>query len=192
MSADPAPIAAINDLRLRAIAEPSVAIKSYSMPSPHTEGPDHMRSFFILAIGTASLLSSAALAQTAQPTAESTTSTATATTTTVTPTSWRTQEAAGQWRASKMIGLNVYNSVSEKIGTISELIVDESGKLNAVVVGAGGFLGIGERDVAVPYSQMEWSYQPVASSGIGAPPTTTGAGNSENARNYSDNRARAL
>ena len=151
-----------------------------------------MRSSFILAIGTASLLSSAALAQTAQPTAESTTSTATATTTTVTPTSWLTQEAAGQWRASKMIGLNVYNSVSEKIGTISELIVDESGKLNAVVVGAGGFLGIGERDVAVPYSQMEWSYQPVASSGIGAPPTTTGAGNSENAGTYPDNRAGAI
>jgi hypothetical protein len=46
---------------------------------------------------------------------------------------------------SKIIGHNVYNTVSEKIGTISELIVDESGKLNAVVVGAGGFLGIGEQ-----------------------------------------------
>jgi sporulation protein YlmC with PRC-barrel domain len=102
-----------------------------------------------------------------------------------------TEEATGQWRASKMIGLNVYNSVSEKIGTISELIVDQSGKLEALVVGAGGFLGIGERDVAVPYSQIEWSYRPVASSGIATPSTTTGAAstasqNLENTRSYPD------
>jgi sporulation protein YlmC with PRC-barrel domain len=143
-----------------------------------------MRSSFILAIGTASLMSSVAFAQTVElkfaPTA-----------TNVATTKWMTEEATGQWRASKMIGLNVYNSVSEKIGTISELIVDQSGKLEAVVVGARGFLGIGERDVAVPYSQIEWSYQPAASSGIGIPSTTTGAAStasqsSENTRSYPD------
>ena len=150
-----------------------------------------MRSSFILAIGTASLMSSVAFAQTVEPKSGPTATTVTATTTNVTTTKWLTEEATGQWRASKMIGLNVYNSVSEKIGTISELIVDQSGKLEAVVVGAGGFLGIGERDVAVPYSQIEWSYQPVASSGIGTPSTTTGAAstasqNSENTRSYPD------
>jgi sporulation protein YlmC with PRC-barrel domain len=106
-----------------------------------------MRSSFILAIGTASLMSSVAFAQTVEPKFAPTA-------TNVTTTKWMTEEATGQWRASKMIGLNVYNSVSEKIGTISELIVDQSGKLEAVVVGARGFLGIGERDVAVPYSQI--------------------------------------
>jgi sporulation protein YlmC with PRC-barrel domain len=149
-----------------------------------------MRSSFILAIGTASLMSSIAFAQTVQPNSGPTASTVTATTTNLTTTKWMTEEATGQWRASKMIGLNVYNSVSEKIGTISELIVDQSGKLEAVVVGAGGFLGIGERDVAVPYSQIEWSYQPVASSGIGTPSTTgaasTASPNSENTRPYPD------
>jgi sporulation protein YlmC with PRC-barrel domain len=150
-----------------------------------------MRSFFILAIGTASLMSSVAFAQTVEPKSGPMATTVTATTTNVTTTNWMTEEATGQWRASKIIGLNVYNSVSEKIGTISELIVDQSGKLDAVVVGAGGFLGIGERDVAVPYSQIEWSYQPVASSGIGTSPTTTGAAStatpiSENARSYPD------
>jgi sporulation protein YlmC with PRC-barrel domain len=69
-----------------------------------------------------------------------------------------TQELAGQWRASKMIGLNVYNKDNEKIGDISEFIVDRTGKLEAVVVGAGGFLG---SDVAVPYSQIIWVDQPV-------------------------------
>jgi sporulation protein YlmC with PRC-barrel domain len=150
-----------------------------------------MRSSFILAIGTASLMSSVAFAQTVEPKSGATATTVTSTTTNVTTTKWMTEEATGQWRASKMIGLNVYNGVSEKIGTISELIVDQSGKLEAVVVGAGGFLGIGERDVAVPYSQIEWSYQPVASSGNVTPSTTTGAAstasqNSENTRSYPD------
>jgi sporulation protein YlmC with PRC-barrel domain len=151
----------------------------------------HIRSGFIVAAAAASLMSSAALAQTVEPNTSSTATTVAATTTVVPVTSWKTQEAVGQWRASKMIGLNVYNSLSEKIGAISELIVDRSGKLDAVVVGAGGFLGMGERDVAVPYSQIEWSYQPVATSGIGTPPTTTGAASTasqspEDARSYPD------
>src|SRR3954470_18927046 len=50
------------------------------------------------------------------------------------------QEQPGQWRASKLEGLNVYNTNDEKIGDISELIVDTNGKIQAVVVGVGGFL----------------------------------------------------
>ena len=42
-------------------------------------------------------------------------------------------------------------------------------QLDAVVVGAGGFLGLGEHDVAIPYSQISWMYQPAAQ------PVTTGA-----------------
>jgi sporulation protein YlmC with PRC-barrel domain len=139
----------------------------------------HIRSRFILGIAAASLMSSAALAQTSQPNVGSTATTVTATTTTVTATKWMTQELAGQWRASKMIGLNVYNKENEKIGDISEIIVDRSGKLEAVVVGAGGFLGIGERDVAVPYSQITWVDQPVAPARTGTSgiPMTTGAAN---------------
>ena len=62
-----------------------------------------------------------------------------------------------------MVGLNVYNDENEKIGSIAELIVDRSGKLDAVVVGAGGFLGLGERDVAIPYGQINWVFTPVGS-----------------------------
>ena len=128
----------------------------------------HIRAGFIIAAA-ASLMSSAALAQTVRPKADSTATTVTSTTTAVTGTKWMTQEAAGQWRASKLIGLNVYNNNNEKIGGITELIVDRSGKLDAVVVGAGGFLGLGEHDVAIPYSQISWMYQPAAQ------PVTTGA-----------------
>jgi sporulation protein YlmC with PRC-barrel domain len=134
----------------------------------------HIRAGFIIAAA-ASLTSSAALAQTVQPRADSTETTVTSTTTAVTTTKWMTQEAAGQWRASKLIGLNVYNSDNEKIGGITELIVDRSGKLDAVVVGAGGFLGLGEHDVAIPYSQISWMYQPAAQSRASTAPVTTGA-----------------
>lgn len=50
--------------------------------------------------------------------------------------------------ASRLIGLDVYNLQNEKVGTIEDLIID--GKtLRAIVISAGGFLGIGDRDVAV-------------------------------------------
>jgi sporulation protein YlmC with PRC-barrel domain len=134
----------------------------------------HIRAGFIIAAA-ASLMSSGALAQTVQPRADSTATTVTSTTTAVTATKWMTQEAAGQWRASKLIGLNVYNNDNEKIGGITELIVDRSGKLDAVVVGAGGFLGLGEHDVAIPYSQIGWMYLPAAQSRASTAPVTNGA-----------------
>jgi sporulation protein YlmC with PRC-barrel domain len=146
--------------------------------------PSHLRSRFIIAAAV-SLMSSAALAQTAQP---NTGPAATTVPTTVTSTKWMSQEAAGQWRTSKMIGLNIYNDANEKIGSISELIVDRSGQLEAVVVGVGGFLGMGEHDVAVPYGQIHWVYQPVASSGPGTTPMTTGAASTAN-RNAEDPRS---
>src|SRR6202011_4604346 len=55
----------------------------------------------------------------------------------------------GQWRASKLIGINVYNDNNEKIGDIQELIVDNSSKVDNVILGVGGFLGMGEQYVAV-------------------------------------------
>jgi sporulation protein YlmC with PRC-barrel domain len=75
---------------------------------------------------------------------------------------WRTQEQPGQWRASKLEGLDIYNQNNEKIGDISELLVDSSGKIQAVVVGVGGFLGIGERDVAIPFEQIKLVNEPRA------------------------------
>jgi sporulation protein YlmC with PRC-barrel domain len=109
----------------------------------------------MVGIATASLTSSAALAQNAQPNAGEAATTVTATTTTVTATKWITQEAPDQWRASKMVGLNMYNKDNEKIGDVAELILDRGGKLEAVVVGVGGFLGLGEHDVAIPFSQIK-------------------------------------
>src|SRR4051812_17988838 len=75
-----------------------------------------------------------------------------------------TQEKPGQWRASKLKGLDVYNNSNEKIGDIREVLLDQSGKAEAVVIGVGGFLGIGEHDVAVPFSEIKFVDQPRTSS----------------------------
>ena len=53
------------------------------------------------------------------------------------------------WRSSKLIGLDVYNDQDEKLGAISEILLDKSGKVDFVVIGIGGFLGIGQHDIMV-------------------------------------------
>ena len=63
--------------------------------------------------------------------------------------------ASDQMRGSKLIGVDVYGSDNAKIGDIDELIFDKDGRIQAVVVGVGGFLGIGTKDVAFPYSRAD-------------------------------------
>src|SRR4029079_6797630 len=70
------------------------------------------------------------------------------------------QMKPGQWRSSKLIGVDVYNNNNEKIGDINELILDQQGKVEAVVVGVGGFLGMGEHDVALPFDQVKFIENP--------------------------------
>jgi sporulation protein YlmC with PRC-barrel domain len=53
------------------------------------------------------------------------------------------------WGVSKMLGKTVYNSANENIGEVEEIIIDAQGKFVAAIIGVGGFLGMGERDVAV-------------------------------------------
>ncbi len=79
----------------------------------------------------------------------------------------------GQWRTSKLVGLTVYNDNNEKLGDINELLVDQSGKIQAVVIGVGGFLGIGENDVAVSFDKLKFVNEPVA--------YAAGSGSSNNA-----------
>ena len=83
--------------------------------------------------------------------------------------------AAGQWRASKLIGLNVYNEQNQKVGDINEVILDHSGKVAGVVIGVGGFLGMGEHDVLIPFDKIKFVDEPARSATTTAPrPATTG------------------
>jgi sporulation protein YlmC with PRC-barrel domain len=47
---------------------------------------------------------------------------------------------------------NVYDPSEEKVGEISDVLVDRDGKVSAFIVSVGGFLGIGEKHVAVPFN----------------------------------------
>ncbi len=70
-----------------------------------------------------------------------------------------TASNVGEWRASKLIGANVYSAGNENIGDINELIIDGSGKITRVIVGVGGFLGMGERNVALDFGQLNFAYE---------------------------------
>ena len=72
----------------------------------------------------------------------------------------------GEWRASKLVGVNVYNEANEKIGDISEVILDKSGKVAHVILGVGGFLGMGEHYVAVAFDKLKWVNEPVRSAAV--------------------------
>src|SRR3954449_1956793 len=85
----------------------------------------------------------------------------------------------GSWRASKLVGLNVYNDKNESLGSINDLLTDKSGNIKAVVIGVGGFLGVGEHLVAVPMDKIKFVNEPVAYAGAGgaaAPAGTRPAG----------------
>ncbi|HTO67878.1 MAG TPA: PRC-barrel domain-containing protein [Bradyrhizobium sp.] len=66
----------------------------------------------------------------------------------------------GDWRTSKVVGLSVYNNKDENIGAISDLLMDKSGNIKAVVVGVGGFLGMGEHLVAIPFEKIKFVDEP--------------------------------
>jgi sporulation protein YlmC with PRC-barrel domain len=87
----------------------------------------------------------------------------------------------GDWRASKVVGLNVYNEKNENVGSINDLLMDKSGGIKAVVISVGGFLGMGARLVAMPFDKVKFSTEPVAYTGAAGGPSTGGAKPASNA-----------
>jgi sporulation protein YlmC with PRC-barrel domain len=87
-----------------------------------------------------------------------------------------TQIQPDQIMASKLIGTRVVSANNESIGDINDVIVDRNGQAIAAVVGVGGFLGIGEKDVAVPFKSLEFmSAQQASNMSGGSAPATTGS-----------------
>ncbi|WP_077962914.1 PRC-barrel domain-containing protein [Ensifer adhaerens] len=71
-----------------------------------------------------------------------------------------TEQASEQIAASTYIGQSVYNASDESIGEINDLIIKKDGGVEAAVIGVGGFLGLGEKDVAVPFDRIAIAEQP--------------------------------
>ena len=66
------------------------------------------------------------------------------------PAGYLTEQAEDQISANTYIGQSVYNAADESIGEINDVIFTKDGSVEAAVVGVGGFLGLGEKNVAVP------------------------------------------
>ncbi|RAI42439.1 PRC-barrel domain-containing protein [Rhodoplanes roseus] len=66
-----------------------------------------------------------------------------------------TQQSPNQWLASKFMGTDVIGTDDAKIGDVSDVLFDKSGKVDALIVGVGGFLGIGQKDIALPISSFQ-------------------------------------
>ena len=71
--------------------------------------------------------------------------------------------ADNEWRGSKLIGTSVYGPDNKSIGKIDDVIVASDGQIKAAVVGVGGFLGVGEKDVAVPFNALKITRKPDSS-----------------------------
>jgi sporulation protein YlmC with PRC-barrel domain len=89
-----------------------------------------------------------------------------------------TQMPANLMRGSQLMGIDVYGSDNQKIGDVDEVLVDRQGKIHGLVVGVGGFLGIGEKSVAIPFDQIQWmtSREVQAASGNQGGTTNTAGG----------------
>ena len=62
---------------------------------------------------------------------------------------------ADQIRATTLMGQEVYGADEESIGEISDLVLQEDGATRAAIIDVGGFLGVGEKSVAIPFEQIE-------------------------------------
>ena len=69
----------------------------------------------------------------------------------------KVQQAASDWRSSKIVGITVYNTAGENIGEVDDLILSNDGRIQNAVLGVGGFLGMGEKLVSVPFSDLKMS-----------------------------------
>jgi hypothetical protein len=111
----------------------------------------------LTAIAAIPALATIAYAQTTTPQpAPSATTTTTTTEATTTAPQWY-QRQQGEWRSSKLVGSKVKNNAGDTIGDINEIVLTSDGAAAAAIIGVGGFLGMGEREVAVQFKSLHIS-----------------------------------
>jgi len=64
------------------------------------------------------------------------------------------KQSAGEQSSSGLIGTKIQNSAGETVGDVNYLVLDSNGAVTTVVIGVGGFLGVGEKNVGVPYKAV--------------------------------------
>jgi sporulation protein YlmC with PRC-barrel domain len=66
-------------------------------------------------------------------------------------------QAASEWRASNLIGTSVKGPNGDALGDINDVVITQTGNVSAFIIGVGGMLGVGEKNVAVPYQALTLS-----------------------------------
>lgn len=59
------------------------------------------------------------------------------------------------WTVTNYYKQSVYDTKQSKIGSVDDVLLDKQGKVSALIIGVGGFLGVGEKDVAVPFEAVK-------------------------------------
>ncbi|KAA1054496.1 PRC-barrel domain-containing protein [Azospirillum argentinense] len=123
-----------------------------------------MRREIIAAASVLALMTGTAMAQTTSPTTGSPTTGAPTATEMNKSGSATTGSAAGLTggtlaSAENMMGKNVYGTDNEKVGEVEDIILDSNGQARQLVISSGGFLGIGEKQIAVDIGNANWDAQ---------------------------------
>lgn len=84
------------------------------------------------------------------------------------------------WRASQLIGATVHNDQGNTVGTVDDLLISSDGSIQDAVLSVGGFLGITNKLVEVPFDQMRFVPAKDNPASQGAPGTPTAPSNSTN------------
>ena len=129
--------------------------------------------YAVVGLAASAMLASAAFAQSPSATTDSATTDRATTAAPVAPSD--ASSLKGSWRTSKLVGLNVYNDSNESLGSINDLLTDKNGDIKAVVIGVGGFLGVGEHLVAVAFDKVKFVDEPIAYTGASSAPAPGGA-----------------
>jgi sporulation protein YlmC with PRC-barrel domain len=72
-------------------------------------------------------------------------------------TTGRSSLATGNWLASEIYKADVYDPSEHKIGKITDLMIDSNGNVTGAIIGVGGFLGVAQKDVVIPFKELKVS-----------------------------------
>jgi hypothetical protein len=82
-------------------------------------------------------------------------------------------QGTDKWAFSRFKGTDVLGPDNAKVGNVTDLLFDKNGKIDALIIGVGGFLGIGEKNVAIDMSAFQvlpYSAGASSTTGTGANP----------------------
>jgi len=133
---------------------PGLAMAQSAAPTPETTNPSAASPVVPDAANPQAPASEMPNTTSTGPTPTDKTNTTASTTTVPNTPKFVSAQASGQWLGSDIIGTEVVTSSDEKLGSISDVVLERDGTVIAAVIDVGGFLGIGAKPVAVSFDSL--------------------------------------